>query len=132
MLRTERLKYPERACNGNDLCPSREGDVDFYERIPVAFGLFARVDIPANTTLLEYTGEVFDYQDWYALRARAIGLGRSAVFGSRFSFCFSPTISLELFAFYASLATHSSLAPSVCFCRVSCICPLQEHFSAQH
>jgi hypothetical protein len=65
MLRTERLKYPERACDGNDLCPSREGDVDFYERIPVAFGLFARVDIPANTTLLEYTGEVFDYQDWY-------------------------------------------------------------------
>ena len=67
MLRTERLQLPERAAAGGDLSPTREGDVDFYERIPVAFGLFARVDIPANTPLLEYTGEVFDYSDWYAL-----------------------------------------------------------------
>jgi hypothetical protein len=42
----------------------RETEPNFFQRLPPAFGLFAREDIPMDTLLMEYAGEVFDYGEW--------------------------------------------------------------------
>lgn len=56
----ECLKQPHNAAL------RQTGDPDLYRLLPPAFGLFAAEDIPAETVLLEYTGEVQHYHAWTA------------------------------------------------------------------
>jgi hypothetical protein len=60
ILKFERLRRPDDPL----LAEAQEDDPLFFTRLPPAFGLFAKTDIPKHACLLEYTGEVDNYCAW--------------------------------------------------------------------